>query len=69
MMGGAIGLAILASLAAMYKKHLLVDGVTALDAINQGYQLAFALGAFFALAAAALSFFLTSKQIHAVENA
>ncbi|MDO8962837.1 MAG: DHA2 family efflux MFS transporter permease subunit [Methylophilus sp.] len=69
MMGGAIGLAILASLAAMYTKHLLVDGVTALDAINQGYQLAFALGAFFALAAATLSLFLTSKQIHAVENA
>jgi EmrB/QacA subfamily drug resistance transporter len=69
MMGGAIGLAILASLAAMYTQHLVADGVTALDAINHGYQLAFALGAFFALAAAALSLFLTSKHTHAPDIA
>jgi EmrB/QacA subfamily drug resistance transporter len=51
MMGGALGLAVLASLAASRTNTLKADGETALAALNGGYHLAFALGALFALAA------------------
>ncbi|WP_047541262.1 MFS transporter [Methylotenera versatilis] len=62
MMGGALGLAILASLAAMHTRHLADNGISAVTALNGGYQLAFAIGALFALAGAILSLFLTSKR-------
>lgn len=62
MMGGALGLAILASLAAMHTRHLADNGIGAVTALNGGYQLAFAIGALFALAGAILSLFLTSKK-------
>jgi predicted MFS family arabinose efflux permease len=52
MMGGSLGLAILASFAAMRTQTLTEGGVQAMAAINGGYQLAFMLGAAFALAAA-----------------
>jgi EmrB/QacA subfamily drug resistance transporter len=52
MMGGSLGLAILASFAAMRTQALTEGGVQAMAAINGGYQLAFMLGAAFALAAA-----------------
>jgi EmrB/QacA subfamily drug resistance transporter len=51
MMGGALGLAVLASLAASRTNSLRADGESALVALNGGYHLAFALGALFALAA------------------
>jgi MFS family permease len=51
MMGGALGLAVLASLAASRTNTLKADGETALAALNGGYHVAFALGALFALAA------------------
>lgn len=54
MMGGALGLAVLASAAAARTGYLQAGGVDALVALNSGYQLAFLLGAVFAAAAAVL---------------
>jgi EmrB/QacA subfamily drug resistance transporter len=48
MMGGALGLAILASLAAARSDGLLVSGTTSAEALTGGYHLAFGVGAFFA---------------------
>jgi hypothetical protein len=52
MMGGALGLAVLASLAAMRTDSLAGSGAEAVAALHGGYQLAFALGAACAAAAA-----------------
>jgi MFS family permease len=54
MMGGALGLAILASLAASRTATLRDAGENALEALNGGYQAAFVAGAIFAAVAAAL---------------
>ncbi|WP_395027158.1 DHA2 family efflux MFS transporter permease subunit [Comamonas odontotermitis] len=54
MLGGALGLAVLASIAAAHSQSLLTTGHEAIAALNGGYQLAFAVGAFFALLAAVL---------------
>lgn len=54
MMGGALGLAILASLAAARTRDLLVSGASPLVALNGGYQAAFLAGALFAASAAVL---------------
>jgi EmrB/QacA subfamily drug resistance transporter len=51
MMGGALGLAVLASLAASRTSTLRANGADALSALNGGYHVAFAIGALFALAA------------------
>ena len=58
MMGGALGLAVLASLAAARSTGLQAAGATSAAALNGGYQLAFAVGALFALLAAALGAWL-----------
>ena len=58
MMGGALGLAVLASLAAARTENLLASGSNPLDALNGGYHVAFLLGAVFAAAAAVLSLLL-----------
>jgi EmrB/QacA subfamily drug resistance transporter len=55
MMGGALGLAVLASLAAGRTSHDLAGGLEAKAALNAGYQLAFLIGAAWALLAAALA--------------
>jgi len=55
MMGGALGLAVLASLAAARTDGLLALGADSLGALNAGYHIAFAIGAAFAAAAALLS--------------
>jgi hypothetical protein len=52
MMGGALGLAVLASLAASRTDSLLGSGTARLDALTGGYHLAFVIGAAFALTAA-----------------
>ena len=52
MMGGALGLAVLASLAASRTDTLLASGSGQLSALTGGYHLAFLAGALFALAAA-----------------
>jgi EmrB/QacA subfamily drug resistance transporter len=54
MMGGALGLAVLASLAASRTSSLRDSGSSALEALNGGYHLAFLVGALFAVAAAAV---------------
>lgn len=54
MMGGALGLAILASLAASRSAGLLAEGATQAAALNSGYQVAFLVGAGFAALAALL---------------
>ena len=54
MMGGALGLAILASLADSRTDSLLGSGDAPLAALNGGYHAAFLVGAFFAVAAAVL---------------
>jgi MFS family permease len=55
MMGGALGLAVLASLAAARTSELLASGAGPLVALSGGYQIAFIIGAVFAAAAALLS--------------
>ena len=54
MMGGALGLAVLASLAASRTDSLLAAGEDELAALAGGYQLAFLIGALFAVAAAGI---------------
>jgi EmrB/QacA subfamily drug resistance transporter len=54
MMGGALGLAILASAAAAWTQKLSASGAEPLVALNGGYHVAFVIGAVFAAAAAAL---------------
>ncbi len=51
MMGGALGLAVLASLASSRTHHLSAAGHGSLDALTGGYHAAFALGAVLAVAA------------------
>jgi EmrB/QacA subfamily drug resistance transporter len=54
MMGGALGLAVLASAAAAHTRSLTASGHSAAAALTGGYHVAFLLGAVFALAAAAV---------------
>jgi EmrB/QacA subfamily drug resistance transporter len=54
MMGGALGLAVLASLAASRTAHLHAAGHSTLSALVGGYHLAFLLGAIFSVAGATL---------------
>jgi MFS family permease len=62
MMGGALGLAVLASLAASRTDALLADGGSQAAALTGGYHVAFFLGAIFALVAAGLAAFLLREQ-------
>jgi EmrB/QacA subfamily drug resistance transporter len=57
MMGGALGLAVLASLAASRTRTLLADGEGQAAALTGGYHIAFLAGAIFAGAAAGLAAF------------
>jgi MFS family permease len=54
MMGGALGLAVLASVAASRTSHLEAGGSSTVSALTGGYHVAFVVGALFALAAAAV---------------
>ena len=67
MMGGALGLAILASLAAARTDTLEASGHSTLDALNGGYQASFLAGALFALAAAVIGGWLLRTR-HAPEG-
>jgi EmrB/QacA subfamily drug resistance transporter len=53
LMGGALGLAVLGTLADSYTRHQLHRAVPALAALSDGYQLAFGIGATFCLVGAA----------------
>jgi hypothetical protein len=55
MMGGALGLAVLASLAAAHTQSEALLGASAVAALNAGYRLAFAAGAGFAILAALIA--------------
>jgi EmrB/QacA subfamily drug resistance transporter len=55
MMGGAVGLAVLASVAASRTETLEASGDSALVALNGGYQVAFMVGAAFIVAAGAIA--------------
>jgi EmrB/QacA subfamily drug resistance transporter len=56
MMGGALGLAVLASLAAFRTEGLLAQGIESNAALLGGYHTAFVVGALFAVAAAGAAF-------------
>lgn len=67
MMGGALGLAVLASLAASRTQTLTTAGSAELAALLGGYHAAFVVGAAFAAAAAALGAFALRAGIRAPE--
>jgi EmrB/QacA subfamily drug resistance transporter len=68
MMGGALGLAVLASLAASRTSHLRVSD-TAVGALNGGYHAAFVGGALFAVGAAAIgAAFLRTRTATAAQS-
>jgi len=71
MMGGALGLAVLASLAASRTDTLRASGDSAVAALNGGYQLAFLVGAVFAAAAGAIgaAFIRASAPAHEAGDA
>jgi EmrB/QacA subfamily drug resistance transporter len=62
MMGGALGLAVLASLAASRTSDLLAAGESNAAALTGGYHLAFLVGALFAFGAAAIGGLLLRNQ-------
>jgi len=62
MMGGALGLAVLASLAALYTGTASASGAGEIAALNDGYRLAFGVGAVCALVAAGLGAMLLPVQ-------
>jgi EmrB/QacA subfamily drug resistance transporter len=57
MMGGALGLAVLASLAAVQTQKALLSGAESLPALLSGYHAAFYVGSIFAVTAACVSYF------------
>jgi EmrB/QacA subfamily drug resistance transporter len=70
MMGGALGLAVLASVAASRTGTLEAGGTSTLEALNGGYHVAFLIGAVFAGAAAAVGgiFLRTPATAHAAAH-
>ena len=71
MMGGALGLAVLASAAASRTNHLLATNHTHIASLLGGYHLAYLLGSAFALLAAALTVALlrTAPRVHPAKRA
>jgi MFS family permease len=69
MMGGALGLAVLASLAASRTNHLLATGTANLPALNGGYHTAFIAGAGFALLASIIGAVVLKSQAPAHDHA
>ncbi len=68
MMGGALGLAVLVSLSSWRTSSLVADGAGSLEALNGGFQLAFAAGAVFAgLAAVIGGVFLRPRPMAAMD--
>jgi predicted MFS family arabinose efflux permease len=68
MMGGALGLAVLASLASARTQMLAAAGAEPAVALNGGYHLAFALGAAFAAIAALLGILLLKVRTPAADS-
>jgi EmrB/QacA subfamily drug resistance transporter len=65
MMGGALGLAVLASLAGARTEDRLAAGASSLEALTAGYHLAFLVGAGFALVATLLGALLIRTRLSA----
>ena len=62
MMGGALGLAVLASVAAYRTGSLLAGGSDQFVALTSGYSIAFVIGALFAAGAALLAWFIRIRE-------
>jgi EmrB/QacA subfamily drug resistance transporter len=62
MMGGALGLAVLASIAASQTTSAIASGASQIAALTHGYHAAFAIGAAFAITASVLGFKLLRIQ-------
>jgi hypothetical protein len=69
MMGGALGLAILASFADSRTSSLRDSGVGALEALTRGYHLAFFVGAVFAATAAVVGVAVLRADVSAAQEA
>jgi EmrB/QacA subfamily drug resistance transporter len=69
MMGGALGLAVLASLAARRTETLAASGESTLSALTGGYHVAFLLGAVFAVAAGLIGAALLREPAQAMGQA
>ena len=67
--GGALGLAILSTLAATQTANALSDGSTAAVAAVDGFQLAFTIGAGFAIVGAIIAFLFVRPSAQAVQQA
>ena len=65
MMGGSLGLAVLASLAAGRTQSLIASGVPGIEALNGGYHVAFIVGAIFAAVSAILGAVLIRVNMNA----
>jgi len=65
MMGGSLGLAVLASIAAGRTQSLLASGTPSLEALNGGYHVAFIVGAIFAVVSAILGATLIRVNMNA----
>ena len=68
MMGGAVGLAVLASAAASRTSTLVAAGHSEIAALTGGYHLAFLLGAIFAAAAAIIGALLIRENAPAASH-
>ena len=68
MMGGAVGLAVLASAAASRTNTLLDAGQSEAAALTGGYHLAFLLGAIFAASAAVIGALLLRESVPAAQD-
>jgi len=69
MMGGALGLAVLASIAAARSQAAVAEGASALAALNGGYHVAFAAGAGFVLFAAVVALAMLKSPARARDGA
>ena len=69
MMGGALGLAVLASLSTSRSDNLLASGDDLLTALTGGYHAAFLVGALFAIAGAAIGGLLIRAEKPAAMHA
>jgi putative exporter of polyketide antibiotics len=69
MMGGALGLAVLASVAAARTESLLAEGLARTESLNGGYQAAFFVGALFTFLAALLGGAVLRQRTNVSTNA
>jgi len=66
--GGAIGLAVLATLSATHSEQLIADGAARAEALNDGYHLAFLIGAALVAVAVAVAVTVLRKPREAAER-